>query len=180
MKMEVWSAPIKTLVCPERFSETGTEPGKATPASGGCDVTYEMHGDMTKLRGMFEGMIVRMKYYQGDKVVFTQDLREYSTAKLDDSLFTVPDDYKEVSSDEYNKAQMDDMKDRMMHGGADEGMSHLDPATSDTQAPATGGSTPSGDQSGAGTGNSGDQPSDNKEKPKKKWPKLPGGMHLPF
>ena len=110
MQMEEWVAPVKAgLNCPERFSPTRTFTNER-----GCLLTYDMKGDWTKMRDAYGGMVVRMKMYSGDKVVATQDLRDYSLAALDDSLFAVPDDYKQLSATDYEKAESDAMRKGMM------------------------------------------------------------------
>jgi hypothetical protein len=104
LRMESWFAPIKaSLNCPERYSSVArTLP---SPTSHGCDVSYEMRGDVTGLRDVFSNMLVKQVLYQGDKPIMTRELREHSTAKLDDSLFDVPSDYKLVTDDEFTKQQ---------------------------------------------------------------------------
>lgn len=114
--MEEWVAPIKGgLSCPERYAAAP----RTVPNDHGCQITYTIKGDMDKLRDIAGGMVVRMIIYgdkEGTKVVAQQDLRDYSTAALDDALFTTPADYKEVSAEDFQKQEADAMRQRMMGG----------------------------------------------------------------
>ncbi|MCW3062628.1 MAG: hypothetical protein JWQ02_4449 [Capsulimonas sp.] len=113
MKMELWMAPIKAgLNCPERYAES-----RVVPSAKGCQITQEMKGDMAGLRDMFGLMSVKQVFYDSkDKPLFTRELREHSTATLDDALFDVPSDYKKVTEDEFNKQQQQKMMNSFMKG----------------------------------------------------------------
>lgn len=112
MAIEEWVADAKGgLNCPERYSES-----RVVPNANGCQITYDMKGDWQKLRDIQGGMVVREKIYNGDKVMMTSDMRAYSEAALDDSLFAVPADYKEVSEKDFDKAEADAMRKSMMGG----------------------------------------------------------------
>jgi hypothetical protein len=112
MQFEEWIAPVKGgMNCPERYSAS-----RMVPNTNGCQITYDMKGDWDKMRDMQGGMVVRQKIYNGDKVIATTDLRDYSLAALDDSLFTVPTDFKEVSEADFDKAESDAMRKHMMGG----------------------------------------------------------------
>jgi hypothetical protein len=130
MQFEEWVAPVKGgMSCPERYSAS-----RMVPNTNGCQITYDMKGDWDKMRDMQSGMVVRQKIYNGDKVIATTDLRDYSLAALDDSLFTVPTDFKEVSETDFDKAEQDAMM-KHMTGGT--GQAATDPASS-TAADAAG------------------------------------------
>lgn len=112
MVMEEWLADVNGgLNCPERYAES-----RMVPNANGCQITYDMKGDWQKMRDMQGGMVVRQKIYNGDKVIMTSDMRAYSEAALDDSLFVVPADYKEVSQKDFDKAEADAMRKNMMGG----------------------------------------------------------------
>lgn len=114
--MEDWVAPIKGgLSCPERYAAAP----RIVPNAHGCQITYAFKGDTGKLPDIAGGMVVRMIIYadaQGTKVVAQQDLRDYSTALLDDALFAPPADYKEVSAEDFQKQEADAMRKSMMGG----------------------------------------------------------------
>ncbi|BDI28427.1 hypothetical protein CCAX7_004780 [Capsulimonas corticalis] len=158
MKMELWTAPIKAaLNCPERYSAS-----RVIPNEKGCPITYEMKGDLAGLRDIFGEMAVKQVFYDAnDKPLFTRDLREHSTAALDDSLFDVPSDYKEVSDDEFQKQERDKMMHSFMPGGKM-------PGAGADETPAT----PEGDTADGPA----PTPDPKPEKPKHKF-KVPG---LPF
>ena len=114
MKMELWTAPIKaSLNCPERYAAS-----RVIPSANGCQITYEMKGDLSGLRDVFGQMAVKQVFYDDkDKPLFTRDLREHSTAPLDDALFDVPSDYKKVTDDEFAKQQQKKIMNSFTHGG---------------------------------------------------------------
>ena len=112
--MEEWVAPLKGgLNCPERYAAAP----RTVPNENGCQITYTFKGDMSKMRDIAGGMVVRMIIYgdkEGTKVVAQQDLRDYSTAALDDTLFTPPADFQEVSAADFQKQESDAMRKNMM------------------------------------------------------------------
>ena len=114
-KIEVWTGSIKTFYCPERYAS-----GRTVPNERGCKVTYETKGDTSALKDIFGGMIVQQKIYQDDKVTMTLKLKDYSQDALNDSLFQQGADFKEVSAQEFEKAQQKAMMDQMLHGGGKE------------------------------------------------------------
>ncbi len=167
--MEYWVAPLKGgLVCPERYAPT-----RLITNDRGCKITYAVKGDLSTFREIGTGMIVRMIMY-GDgkdaKPVAEQDLRDYSTALLDASLFAPPADYKEVMATEFEKQQGDAMRKSMMGGMGD----LFKPPTDDSGIQGSD-STPPGGDANPPTDNSGDQtpPPAPKKHPKFKLPKLP-------
>ncbi len=111
-RFEVWVAPKKIAVCPERFAPSRVVAG----VDGGCSITYEVKGDAAGMQKAMSGMIVQQKFYMDDKVSMVQELRDYSEAALDASLFAVPADYKKVSKAEYDKAKAAAMQKAMMRG----------------------------------------------------------------
>ncbi|MDQ2686992.1 MAG: hypothetical protein M3Y28_03910 [Armatimonadota bacterium] len=161
---EEWVAPIKAgLSCPERYAATP----RTDPNDHGCQITYTIKGDMDKLRDIASGMVVRMIIYgdkEGTKVVAQQDLRDYSTAALDDALFTTPADYKEVSAEDFQKQESDAMRKAMMGGlGA-----MFKPPTDDANGNDNGNAAPPAQDNGDQT-----PPPAPKKKPKFKIPGLP-------
>ncbi len=115
MKMEVWTAPIKVLNCPERFASHEAS-GDTGDGGGECKIVTETKGDVDKIKDVFSGMIVQQKFYQGDKVTMVQSLREHSLAALDPALFAVPADFRKVTEAEFAKAQQEAMQKNMMRG----------------------------------------------------------------
>jgi hypothetical protein len=68
--------------------------------------------------GVFDGMIVKMKVYdKNDKILVTQELKDYSDADLDPGLFLVPDGFKEVSAADFEQAEQGKMMKSMMGAG---------------------------------------------------------------
>jgi len=124
MKMEVWVADIRE---PNACKGGSENPIEATrPSTSGCKITFETHGDTAAHAKAFDGLIMRMKMYNGDKATTVREITMLSQAKLEDDLFTVPADYKEVSAEEFQKAQTQAMMKSMMDGmkagqGADAG-----------------------------------------------------------
>lgn len=110
-KFEVWTAPKNIQHCPEQYAPVRTVAG-----ANGCTITYEAKGDTAAMQKAMDGMIVQQKFYMGDKVSMVQELREWSEAALDASLFTVPADYKMVTKEEYDKAKASAMQKGMMQG----------------------------------------------------------------
>jgi hypothetical protein len=115
VKMEVWTGTIKTFYCPERYTS-----GRTIPNERGCKVTYETRGDMDALKDVFGSMIVQQKIYQGDKVMMTQKLKDYSQDALDAGLFQPGADFKEVSAQEFAQAQQKAMMAQILHDGGQE------------------------------------------------------------
>jgi len=110
-KYEVWTAPKSIKACPERYAATRTVAGP-----NGCSITYEVKGDAAAMQKAMAGMIVQQKFYMNDKVSMVQELRDWSEAALDASLFTVPADFKKVTQAEYDKAKADAMQKAMLRG----------------------------------------------------------------
>lgn len=102
-KNEVWTAKIPAFSCPERQAPT------RTVEEHGCNITYETHGDTARMASAMAGVPVRLKVYNGDEVVTTQDLADYSTAPLSEALFDVPSDFKKVSETEFAQAEKEKM-----------------------------------------------------------------------
>ena len=175
--LENWVAPIKgALNCPERFS-----PARSYTNGNGCQITTEMKGDFSAMRDAYAGMPVRTKFYQGDKLFMTTDMRDYSTAALDDALFTTPDDYKQVSDAEFSKAESDAMMKNMMGGMG----SMFTPPTPETSAPPAdngAGAAPTPDATGGTDNTGGTQTPPPASPPKKKKGifGLPSMPKLPF
>jgi hypothetical protein len=100
VRREIWVVPSTTL--------------KAYPP----DVTSEMVGekalgDKDALNKSLQGLVVRTRVSvpvknnsQEYKIVYSEEITSLNTRKLDDSYFEIPAGYKQVSADEYSKAQM--------------------------------------------------------------------------
>jgi len=102
-EMEVWVAPdiAVSMACEQgRLPELPHRPYRPT-----CKVTTEQHGDVAALAKVFSGLVMRMKVNNGDKAIMEQTVTSLSDAALDDALFTVPADYRQVSEQEFAQAQ---------------------------------------------------------------------------
>lgn len=180
-KMEIWVADIREpMACETGDGDVSKAYSSMKP---NCKVTFEQKGDKDAYSKAFNGMIVRMKMYNGDKVMMIQDTTSLSQAKIeDDSLFTVPADYKKVSDDEFQKAQSKAMMDAMM-SGAQQGNAGGDDNDGDNDNDA-------GDAAAGNADNGAEQEANGqeeqpveepkqapkKEEKKKKKFKLPGGF----
>lgn len=104
MKMETWVAPgsLGGLDCPERAPSAAPRESRNEK---GCRITTEMRGDIEKLKDVFSGIVVRQRMYSGDKVAMTQEVKEISSAPLDESLFAAPADYRQVTPQELADAR---------------------------------------------------------------------------
>jgi len=104
MKMETWVAPgqLGGLSCPERIPSSAP---RTQRNEKGCKITLETKGDMVLLPEVFKGIVVRQRIYNGDKVAMTQEVRDISSAALEEALFAPPADYKQVSQQEYADAK---------------------------------------------------------------------------
>jgi hypothetical protein len=135
IQYEVWVAPKSVKPCAEQFS-----PSRVVAGANGCSITYEAKGDVAAMQEAMSGMVVQQKFYTGDKVTMTQELRDFSEAALDASLFTVPADYKQVTQAELDQARADAMRKAMMRftssqagsGAATDGTTKADDGASDT------------------------------------------------
>lgn len=167
--MEEWVAPLKGgLVCPERYAPT-----RITTNERGCKITYAIKGDLSTFKEIGAGMIVRMIMYgsgKDAKPVAEQNLRAYSTALLDASLFAPPIDYKEVTAADFEKQQGDAMRKSMIGGMGD----MFKPPADDSGSQGSD-STPPGGDANPPADSSGDKtpPPAPKKHPKFKLPRLP-------
>ena len=98
-KVEVWTAPIQVLNCPER----------TTYSQPNCHVTLVEKGDVKGMRAAYSGMIVKMISYNGEAKTSEQVMSDYSTEALSDALFNIPADYKLVTAAEWQTQQQQKM-----------------------------------------------------------------------
>lgn len=108
-KIEIWVADYQL---PD--FNCGGKPGDwrgYVRASDGCSITSEQKGDVAAWQAAYKGLIVKMKMYDeaGTKEVMTQEMTALSEAKLDDTMFTVPAGFKQVSGKEYDDARQQAM-----------------------------------------------------------------------
>jgi hypothetical protein len=82
-----------------------------TADENGCKMTYVLKGDWQKATALLNGMIVREKMYANGAVAVNQELTDYSSAALPDSLFAPPAEYRKVTLEEFNQA----VQQKMMH-----------------------------------------------------------------
>ncbi|MDE2125284.1 MAG: hypothetical protein KGJ62_01700 [Armatimonadetes bacterium] len=108
--IEVWSAP-GTLPsgCPARFM-----PSRDVTTPTGCKMTYTLHGDIDKMKALMGGIITRMIVTGPNGQQMTQQLTDISRDPLDDALFTIPADYKELPAADYDSQEQKAMMDRIM------------------------------------------------------------------
>ena len=98
-RVELWSAPIQVLNCPDRVNYN--QPN--------CQVKFTEKGDVKFMRAAYDGMIVKLISYMGEKPTSQQEIVDYSTAALADSLFNIPADYKLVTAAEWQQQQQQKM-----------------------------------------------------------------------
>lgn len=115
LKQEIWVSDIRDAnPCP-----ADSAPANISDAMSrtDCKITVETKGDFDRFNEIYKGLILRQKTYNGDKVMMTTEVTMLSQAKFEDnSLFTVPADYKLVSDKEFQKAQSEAMMKGMMGG----------------------------------------------------------------
>jgi len=114
MKMEIWVTDIREpMACETGYSDPARS--FAMPQSN-CKITFEYNGDKDAYTKAYSGLILRMKMGAGDTVM-VHDTTMLSQAKIeDDSLFSVPADYKKVTPEELQQAQTKAMMEAMMGG----------------------------------------------------------------
>lgn len=115
IKQEIWVSDIRDAnPCPADSSSTSISDAMSR---SDCKITVETKGDFALYGEIYRGLILRQKTYNGDKVMMTTEVTMLSQAKFeDDSLFTVPADYKQVSDKEFQNAQTQAMMKAMMGG----------------------------------------------------------------
>ena len=113
MKMEIWTADIRDAVPCE---QTGVDYKSmlGTSAKPTCQIDFEQKGDVAAVTKAYTGLVMRMKMYNGDKVSMIQEVSMLSQAKLTDDPFTIPAGYKQVSEEEFQKAQSQAMMQAIM------------------------------------------------------------------
>jgi len=98
-KVEVWTAPIEVFNCWDNNSYSQPT----------CRVKYVEKGDVKLMRSAYNGMPVRMVFYQGDQKTSEQTFVDHSTAALDQGLFELPADFKKVTDAEFQAQQQQKM-----------------------------------------------------------------------
>ncbi|MBN9414894.1 MAG: DUF4412 domain-containing protein [Candidatus Eremiobacteraeota bacterium] len=98
-KVEVWTAPIPVLNCPE----------SAAQSQPTCKIKFEEKGDVKGMRSAYNGMPVKMITYQGNQQTSVIEFVDYSTDALADNLFAPPSDYKKVTMAEFQQQQQQKM-----------------------------------------------------------------------
>jgi hypothetical protein len=198
MKSEIWVADIKDA---SPCKAEGFDPKNyAGPGRSDCKITYEQKGDVAAVSKAYNGLIMRMKMYDGDKVTATQEVTMLSQAKLDNDPFVIPADYKKVSSLEFQQAQSRAMMEAMTTGAnssakndaeaddnendsdANEGNTENDGGMRGNEDGNTGGMRGNEDgNTGGMRGNDGSEEKEKKEEEQPKKKKNPfGKFKLPF
>jgi hypothetical protein len=122
MKMELWVANVKDAHGCKPNVDYGTLLGRRE--GGKCKVTYETTGDYARLAGIWDGLVMRQKMYDKDgKVMMIQEITSLSQAKLDDSVFAIPNGYTKLSLADYNKQRQQAMMQAMMGGAGNDNAS---------------------------------------------------------
>lgn len=98
-KVEVWTAPVPVLNCPE----------SAAYSQPTCKIKFIEQGDVKGMRAAYNGMPVKMVTYQGSQQTSVMEFVDYSTAALADNLFALPSDYKKVTTTEFQQQQQQKM-----------------------------------------------------------------------
>ncbi len=115
MKQEIWVSDIRDAnPCPADSSTTTMADAMSRTD---CKITVETKGDFDRFNEIYKGLILRQKTYNDGKVLMTTEVTMLSQAKFeDDTLFSVPADYKQVSDKEFQSAQTKAMMKAMMGG----------------------------------------------------------------
>lgn len=118
LKQEIWVSDIRDAnPCPADSSTTNM--GEAMSRTD-CKITVETKGDFARFNEIYKGLILRQKTYNDGKVMMTTEVTMLSQAKFeDDTLFTVPADYKLVSDKDFQSAQSKALMKGMMGGAVD-------------------------------------------------------------
>jgi hypothetical protein len=111
-KMEVWVADIRDAVPCQQNGPNYAEMAGGNSRSD-CKIAFEQKGDTAAISKVYSGLVMRMKMYNGNQVIATQEVSMLSQAKLDDEPFAVPADYKQVSEQEFQQAQQRAMMEAM-------------------------------------------------------------------
>jgi len=98
-KVEIWTAQIPVLNCPE----------SASYSQPTCKIKFVENGDVKGMRAAYNGMPVKMVTYQGSQQTSVMEFVDYSTDGLADSLFAPPADYKKVTAAEFQQQQQQKM-----------------------------------------------------------------------
>ena len=98
-KVEIWTAPIPVLNCPE----------SAAYSQPTCKIKFIEQGDVKGMRAAYDGMPVKMITYQGSQQTSVMEFVDYSTAALADNLFAPPSDFKKVTAAEFQQQQQQKM-----------------------------------------------------------------------
>lgn len=81
-----------------------------------CKIEVVQQGDVQAYNEMNKGLVVKQIIYSNGKPMMTMTTTSLSQAKLGDELFTVPADYKKVTSEEFDKQKQAAMMKAMMGG----------------------------------------------------------------
>jgi hypothetical protein len=116
-KMEVWMAEFGE---PQSCALKNADPMKLAGAFRPmCDITYERRGNTADYDKVFSGLMMRMRIFNGDtpQPVAEQTVTNISRAKIeDDSLFTLPQDFEQVTQRVFQMRQMRAAMGNMMGG----------------------------------------------------------------
>jgi hypothetical protein len=101
-KREFWTSALPSFACPILngiwTSQTINE----------CQVSNELTGDVAKFQETMKHQVVKEYNFSDGKKVMTRELVDFSTAALDDALFSL-DGYRKVSDAEFQQAQQQKM-----------------------------------------------------------------------
>ena len=181
-KMEVWVADIKNA---NACTPQGLDPKAWAGAyRQDCKITYEQKGDVAAVTKAYSGLIMRLKMYNGDKVMMVQEITMLSQAKIDDAPFVIPADYKQVSEQEYHQMQTQAMMQAMTEQSNQPDNNGGDNNNGGDENNGATGDEPDDNAGDAGKDDAGNEDDQREEKPQEKpksksKPKLPK-LKLPF
>ena len=105
---EIWTAAnLPRLVCPVR-DVTGDFSMKPEGTANPCKIKVIQKGDVKLFMTASAGEVVKEIFYHDGKPMMTTELTEYSSAPLDDSLFSL-EGMKSVSDEEFGRLQQEKM-----------------------------------------------------------------------
>lgn len=115
-KVEVWVSDVKEASpCAQKSDPTDAY---ASLSQDNCKLSFEQKGDIAAYAKAFDGILMRQKIYDGDKVLMVQEVTSFSQAKLGEELFAVPAGYKQVTPEQLQTQQATEMMNAMMAGDA--------------------------------------------------------------
>lgn len=101
-KREFWTSALPSFSCPVLDGVWSSQ------EIDGCKITNELTGDVAKFTESMKHQVVKEYVFVDGKKSMTRELVDFSTAELDQALFSL-DGYKKVSESEFQAAQQQKM-----------------------------------------------------------------------